>query len=127
MLFFLSNPRLLRAASLSVNNLADTDDGTCDATHCTLREAINAANTNPGADTITFSVTGVISTTGLPALADDETVISGKIGPDVQNPDELNQHLHQQVTVTFAATRLGAGRPRYVLKQVPSWSETFAE
>jgi len=59
-------------------------------------------------------------------LADEDTVICGKIGPDVQNPDELNQHLHQKVTVTFAATRLGAGRPRYVLKQAPPWDEGSA-
>jgi CSLREA domain-containing protein len=40
-----------------VNSLADPGDGTCDATECTLREAIAAAE--PGA-TITFSVTGTI-------------------------------------------------------------------
>lgn len=60
-------------------------------------------------------------------LADDDTVISGKIGPDVHDPDELNQHLHQSVKATFAATRLGTGRPRYVLKQLPSWDQGVAE
>lgn len=65
----------LQAAMLTVNNLGDNDDSVCNAVHCTLREAINAANTNPGPDTITFSVTGVISTTGLPILTGDGTVI----------------------------------------------------
>ena len=46
------------AATYIVNTLADTDDGVCDATNCTLREAINAANITAGADTITFSVSG---------------------------------------------------------------------
>ena len=42
-------------AALVVNSTADTDDGTCDASSCTLREAINAANGNgAGTDTISF-------------------------------------------------------------------------
>ena len=39
-----------------VNAANDTDDGTCDATHCSLREAITAANTTAGSDTIAFSI-----------------------------------------------------------------------
>ncbi|HID87432.1 MAG TPA: CSLREA domain-containing protein, partial [Anaerolineae bacterium] len=41
---------------LVVNTTDDTDDGTCDATHCSLREAINAANIHTGPDTITFNI-----------------------------------------------------------------------
>jgi CSLREA domain-containing protein len=47
-----------------VNSTADTDDGHCDALgtgtgnqDCTLREAINAANADAGAETITFDGT----------------------------------------------------------------------
>ena len=41
----------------TVNKTVDTDDGSCDATDCTLREAILAANLNsPAADTIDFSL-----------------------------------------------------------------------
>lgn len=36
-------PQPARAESFIVNSLWDDDDGVCDATHCTLREAINAA------------------------------------------------------------------------------------
>jgi CSLREA domain-containing protein len=43
------------AVTYTVNSTNDADDGTCDATHCSLREAINAANANPGKDTIAFS------------------------------------------------------------------------
>ncbi|MCS7039535.1 MAG: CSLREA domain-containing protein, partial [Caldilineales bacterium] len=45
-----------------VNSLADTDDGVCNMTNCTLREAIIAANANSSsADTINFSITGTIN------------------------------------------------------------------
>jgi len=52
---------------LIVNTTDDIDDGVCDTTHCSLREAIDAANNRPGPDTILFdpkvfplSGTGVI-------------------------------------------------------------------
>ena len=43
-----------QAANFTVNSTADTDDGTCDVSSCTLREAINAANAAAGFDTILF-------------------------------------------------------------------------
>ena len=45
---------------LIVNTLADHDDGSCTVVDCTLREAINAANSQAGPQTIGFSVTGTI-------------------------------------------------------------------
>ena len=57
--------------TLVVNSLADTSDGTCDVTDCTLREAIVAANTVSGHDEITFSVTGTITlTAALPLITE---------------------------------------------------------
>jgi CSLREA domain-containing protein len=48
-----------------VNTLADTDDGVCEngpaGGNCTLREAINAANSLGGQDSITFSLSGTIT------------------------------------------------------------------
>ena len=41
------------AATFTVTKTADTNDGVCNA-DCSLREAISAANANPGADTITI-------------------------------------------------------------------------
>ncbi|MBA2524573.1 MAG: CSLREA domain-containing protein, partial [Pyrinomonadaceae bacterium] len=41
-----------------VNSAADPGDGTCNASNCTLREAINAANSNLGLDTINFNIAG---------------------------------------------------------------------
>lgn len=40
-----------------VTTTNDTLDGACDS-HCSLREAIQAANANPGVDTITFGLVG---------------------------------------------------------------------
>lgn len=51
----------VRAATFTVNTLTDNYDGTCDPTHCSLRDAINAASSNGQSDTIVFSVSGSIS------------------------------------------------------------------
>jgi uncharacterized repeat protein (TIGR01451 family)/CSLREA domain-containing protein len=42
--------------TFTVNSNADPGNGTCDSAECTLREAISAANLNPGADSIVFSI-----------------------------------------------------------------------
>lgn len=47
-----------QATTFEVTSANDADDGQCDAIHCSLREAINAANANAGVDTITFSIGG---------------------------------------------------------------------
>ena len=44
------------STTFTVNTTDDHDDGSCDSLDCTLREAINATNSNPGADTIDFVV-----------------------------------------------------------------------
>lgn len=46
-----------QAATLVVNSADDADDGTCNTTHCSLREAITAANATTTADTINFAIT----------------------------------------------------------------------
>jgi CSLREA domain-containing protein len=62
------------AAGYTVNTLDDVDDGTCDGTHCSLREAINTANASNADDTITFSVSGTITLgSNLPNIADAAT------------------------------------------------------
>jgi CSLREA domain-containing protein len=75
-----------------VNTLANTDDGSCDALgtgsgnqDCSLREAINAANADFGAETISFAPAltsggpATITLDGLGALADitDDVTITG--------------------------------------------------
>lgn len=71
------------AATYTVNAVDDTSDDSCDATHCSLREAIAAANANPGIDTISFALTGSTSiqlTAALPAVT-DPVVIDGTTQP----------------------------------------------
>lgn len=66
------------ATSITVNSINDEDDGSCDATHCSLREAIIAANSSMGADTITFSsIMAIMPTSVLPSLTDNNTTIIG--------------------------------------------------
>jgi CSLREA domain-containing protein len=74
-----------------VNSTADTTDGNCNAANCTLREAVLAANTNPGVDTINFNLAGtapftisLVGTTGSPPFfpnITDAVVIDGSSQP----------------------------------------------
>ena len=74
-------------ATYTVNLNNDIDDGTCDVTHCSLREAINAANANAGqTDTIAFNIPGVgphtfIPDAPLPTIT-DPVIIDGTMEPD---------------------------------------------
>lgn len=64
-------------ATFVVTTLDDTDDGTCTAGHCSLREAINASNAQAGADTILFvpSTNGVLHLgTSLPIITELVTI-----------------------------------------------------
>jgi CSLREA domain-containing protein len=72
------------AASFVVNSADDSNDGQCDSNHCSLREAIDAANSNPGPDTISFAgldATGgditIHLTSFLNPLLDNGTTIDG--------------------------------------------------
>lgn len=71
-------------AAFVVTKTADTNDAVCDA-DCSLREAINAANSNAGADTITFNIPNMTGCSAanictitlgstLPAIGDDVTI-----------------------------------------------------
>src|SRR5438874_1620351 len=63
------------AMSFTVNTTDDHDDGSCTVTDCTLREAINAANTNAGDDTIDFAVYGDVNLTqALPVISESVTI-----------------------------------------------------
>jgi CSLREA domain-containing protein len=53
-----AHPPAASAATFTVNTADDTNDGACDGAHCSLREAIIAANAVSGADTIEFDIGG---------------------------------------------------------------------
>lgn len=64
-----------QGASFTVNTTDDHDDGACNAADCTLREAIQAANTAPTEDTIGFNVAGTIDLlTALPDITDSVAI-----------------------------------------------------
>lgn len=68
----------------TVNSTNDVNDGTCNATHCSLREAINAVNGGSGQTVIQFVIgTGAqtISVTGLPVLTAGFVSIDGSSQP----------------------------------------------
>jgi CSLREA domain-containing protein len=69
----------------TVNTTDDVDDGTADATHTSLREAIHAANNHPGPDLIRFAIGSGVRTisplTPLPAIVDPQTSIDGTTQP----------------------------------------------
>jgi len=57
-------------------------------------------------------------------LADSQEVVRGKISPTITTPDDINSHLHQAITIDVQATRVGTGKPRYVLLKLPDdWSD----
>lgn len=83
-----SAPAIVKTASAKtfvVNSADDHDDGSCDNEDCTLREALNAANSNPGADTIAFNIQGaaphtIAVLTSLPSI-DEPATIDGTTQP----------------------------------------------
>ncbi len=66
------------AATFTVNSTDDIDDGACNATHCSLREAVNRANAATGGDTIDFDgVSNVQLTATLPDITTTINIIGG--------------------------------------------------
>jgi uncharacterized repeat protein (TIGR01451 family)/CSLREA domain-containing protein len=67
------------AATFTVNSAADPGTGGCNATECTLREAITAANNNVGVDIINFAIPGtgvktINLTSALPTITGPVTI-----------------------------------------------------
>ena len=82
----------LSAQVYTVNSVFDLDDGVCDAAHCSLREAIQAANTDAGPSTIRFALPGtppfvIQPLTPLPSLNADNTAIEGFSQPGFSTGD----------------------------------------
>ncbi len=77
---------LTAQTTFTVNTTDDVDDGVCDATHCSLREAISAASGSAGDKVIAFAITGagphtIQPASQLPALTGSVT-IDGTTEPD---------------------------------------------
>lgn len=69
--------QLDQGSSLIVNTLDDHDDGVAGATDCTLREAVRYASVG---GSITFSVAGTITLTGVEMLITKNLTITGPAG-----------------------------------------------
>lgn len=75
--FALWSARGRAATNIVVNSTADPGTGVCDATECTLREAITAAEANPGADVINVAVIGTVAlSSSLPTIT-QSLIING--------------------------------------------------
>ena len=61
------------ATTFPVTKTADTNDGSCDP-DCSLREAIDAANTNPGTDDVPVPAGTYLLTLGQLAVSDDVSI-----------------------------------------------------
>jgi CSLREA domain-containing protein len=104
---------------LVVNTTGDTDDGTCNATHCSLREAINAANAHAGPDTITFNIPGsdpgcdgagvctIRPTNYLPALTDGQTTLDGYTQPGASpNSNPFGQPINAALKIVLDGSQV---------------------
>jgi len=54
-------------------------------------------------------------------ISDKDEVVRGKVGPAIQDADALNNHLHKATRIKVMMTRVGSGRPRFVLLEMPEW------
>ena len=48
-------------------------------------------------------------------------MVRGKVSVAIESPDDINTHLHKVTTIDVLATRVGTGKPRYVLVKLPEW------
>lgn len=114
-LFPLGRSVAASATTFTVNSTADLGDGVCDATECTLREAITAANANPGTDTIAFNIPGagphtIQPTSALPTIT-DPVVIDAYTEPGASpntNPRELGINAVVKIELDGSGASSGA-------------------
>jgi hypothetical protein len=45
--------------------------------------------------------------------------IFGRIGPEIEDPEEINRFLRRAIAISVHTTHVGNGRPRYVLSSLP--------
>jgi CSLREA domain-containing protein len=99
---------LITIASLTftVNTTNDVDDGFCNIIHCSLREAIRAANSNPCPDLIHFNIPGsgphtILISGSLPTITDAVT-IDGYTQPGATpNSNPAPQGLNAQLKIVI--------------------------
>jgi CSLREA domain-containing protein len=111
--------RSASAGTLTVNALDDTIDGSCDTTHCSLREAILYATSG---DTIDFSVTGTIMLNGTQLTIDKSLTLTGPgedlltISANTASPSKASQvfYIHSSASnldVAITGLSIANGHP----------------
>jgi len=102
------------ADDLSVNSNSDIDDGACDQVHCSLREAILAANTRPGVNRVQFDIAGngphtiLVGAGGLPAIT-ESVVIDGRTQAGHDRNMRLDGGNDASRMIVLSAPSLNAG------------------
>src|SRR5262245_61176488 len=91
-------------ADYTVTKTDDTNDGACDVSDCSLREAIIAANNNPGAETIALPAgtyvltrTGTgedLASTGDLDIRDDLTIDGDDPNTTIIDADNIDRVFH---------------------------------
>jgi CSLREA domain-containing protein len=123
---WLLGARLATAAPVTVfevTKLADTNDGLCN-TDCSLREAIRAANANPGADVISLTVVGTYTlsitgtnesaaATGDLDISEDLTILGQGTSATIIDAEGIDRvfHLSAAGTVVISGVTIMGGRP----------------
>ena len=106
-------PPAAGAVTFTVNTTNDADDGVCDGTHCSLREAIDDANALGGLDGIAFNIIGagphtIAPTSALPTIT-GPTTIDGRTEPDYTAPTPVVELSGQNAGSANGLTVTGGG------------------
>lgn len=116
LLLGLSSPAMA-LTTYTVNSLADSDDGSCDAGDCTLREAITAANGTADDILIDFAIPGTITLgSALPDIGPSNPLTidgGGTVSVDANNGSRVFNIALGSVTLnglTITGGSLSAGR-----------------
>ncbi|NOT38011.1 MAG: T9SS type B sorting domain-containing protein [Saprospiraceae bacterium] len=83
-LLFIVNSQAQTIFTVNSNN--DVDDGACDGVHCSLREAIRAADADPMPSVINFAIPGagpyiIMPSMQFPAMNGNNTFVNGPTAP----------------------------------------------
>ncbi|MBK9107262.1 MAG: gliding motility-associated C-terminal domain-containing protein [Saprospiraceae bacterium] len=103
----------MKAQVYTVNNNSDTDDGTCDAVHCSLREAINAAEADGVTSTILFNIPGagphsISPTSVFPAINNSGLSIIGESQPGGPGSVIIDFNFRDFVGIPFIRVQAGS-------------------
>ncbi|MBI4670805.1 MAG: right-handed parallel beta-helix repeat-containing protein [Chloroflexi bacterium] len=114
-LFNAPHTRAAPHAVFTVTTTNDANDGVCDAAHCSLREAINAANSSGAAGVIDFNIIGfppfvIEPGSPLPAVTQNGINIDGysQLGA-IQNTDPSISNANLMIELSGAAAGAASG------------------